>query len=94
MYGSCNAAKIDLKHHDLAAVKQNPEQDLGVKGDPLTVSVLAVFVHLSEFRDLFQAWLKKAEDQASAILLDAKNIQRAQDKLLIHKVCVLLCKEI
>lgn len=53
MYGSCNAAKIDLKHHDLAAVKQNPEQDLGVKGDPLTVSVLAVFVHLSEFRNLF-----------------------------------------
>ena len=55
--------------------------------------LLYLFVWVN-FVICFQAWLKKAEDQASAILLDAKNIQRAQDKLLIHKVCVLLCKEI
>ena len=33
-----------------------------------------------------QSWLKKAEDQGSAILLNVKDVQRAHDKLLIHKV--------
>ena len=50
----------------------------------LLVSILFYFL---------QAWLKKAEDQGSAILLDAKDLQRAQDKLLIHKVCVSIDNE-
>lgn len=33
-----------------------------------------------------QAWLKRAEDQRSAILLNVKEAQKAQDKLVIHQV--------
>lgn len=51
--------------------------------------------HLRAFRGFFwvlisfvssQAWLKRAEDQRSVILLNVKEAQKAQDKLVIHQV--------
>ena len=45
-----------------------------------------VFSALMSSRVVFQAWLKRAEDQRSAVLHNTKDSQKAQDKLIIHQV--------
>lgn len=77
-------AELDTKMSMLEARWGRLQAEL----DNRYMRLVRIHEKLTKFEELlhpFLAWLKRAEDQGSAILLNVKDVQRAQDKLIIHK---------